>query len=69
MAEEKQRYQLISLHLSDGRTILAIVPEFCKEGDRLYLHPEFEVTAPREMNDDCHWTDVTTIDKEWQSND
>ncbi len=51
-----ERYQIIYLHLSDGRTLQATIKEFCKEGDKLYLHPQLEVTEPREMPADCHWS-------------
>ena len=61
---DKKRYQIIHLHLSDGRTILATVPEFCKEGDDLYLLPKIEVTAPKELADDCHWTTTDKLGKE-----
>jgi hypothetical protein len=50
-----QKYQTIILHLSDGRTIKATVPEFCKEGDVLSLLPQIEVTKPKEMPDGYSW--------------
>lgn len=55
-AMEKEKYQVIYLHLSDGRTLKATVPAFCKEGDKLYIHPQFEVTEPQEMPEDCYWS-------------
>lgn len=52
---ETDKYQIIVLHLSDGRQLSAAVKEFCKKGDKLYLHPQFEVTEPREMEDGYVW--------------
>lgn len=54
------KYQIIFLHLSDDRQLQAVVPEFCKEGDRLFLHPQFEVTEPRELPEDCRWSTLPT---------
>ena len=54
-----KKYQTIWLHLSDGRTISATVPEFCKKGDKLYVHPQFEVTEPRDMPPDSYWSTLT----------
>ena len=54
-ANKKERYQMIIFHLSDGRTIKATVPEFCKEGDTLLLLPQFEVTEPKELPSGTRW--------------
>lgn len=51
-------YQTIYLHLSDGRTIAATVKEFCKEGDKLFIHPQFEVTEPKPLPKDCYWSSI-----------
>lgn len=61
--EKNRMYQTIFLHLSDGRTILAVVPEFCKEGDKLYLLPQFEVTKPKELDKNCRWSSISEIDE------
>lgn len=60
----EHRYQVIFLRLSDGRTIAAIVPEFCKEGDKLYLHPQFKVTEPRDMPSDSYWSTLVELAEE-----
>ncbi len=53
--QQQKKYQTIYLHLSDGREIAATVKEFCKEGDKLFLHPQFKVTEPKELPKDCYW--------------
>ncbi len=62
----KNKYQIIYLTLSDGRTLPAVVPAFCKAGDRLFLYPKFEVTEPREMPKDCHWSSFSESSNEDQ---
>jgi len=52
------QYQIIYIHLSDGRELRAAVPVFCNEGDKLFLHPEFEVTEPRQMPKGSHWATI-----------
>jgi len=57
--EMDSKYQQIIIRLSDGRKLVAIVPEFCKEGDELYLHPQFEVTAPKKLPNGYSWGKLT----------
>lgn len=61
-----EKYQVISLYLSDGRVIKATVKAFCEVGDKLCLLPQIEVTEPRKMPKNCYWS---TLVKEGRSND
>jgi hypothetical protein len=49
------RYQQITMTLSDGRRLTAIVPEFYKEGDPPLRLRSIEVNPAQDMPPDCHW--------------
>lgn len=50
-----EKYQELYLTLNDGRVIKAIVKEFCKQDDRLFVHPQFQVSEPKELPNGCRW--------------
>jgi hypothetical protein len=55
-----EKYQTIIMYLSDGRQLHAVVPEFCRPGDNLYLYPQFEITESREMPSGYSWAKMET---------
>lgn len=61
---DNKLYQTIILDLSDGRTVTAVIPEFCKKGDQFSII-RFQVTEPKELPEDCYWSKI----KKENSND
>lgn len=50
------QYQVISLTLSNGKKITAVVPVFCKPCDIENLSIiDFSISEPEKLKADCYW--------------
>ena len=51
-------YQVVKLHLTDGRVIKATVPAFCNTGESVSVQ-SVELTQPIKMQEGYSWSEAT----------